>query len=183
MTRSNETGTSDAPLLATIFDGWEGYHTSIVHALRPLSPAQLAWRPRPNLRSVGELAAHIAGGRIVWFARMPAPGSLELLDKLGASSEAAAAENLAELLGWLEASWQMIAATLSRWTVADLRRTYRQEYQGQAFAVSYQWTIWRIMTHDIHHGGELALMLGLQGIAVPELGDQFGHLTMPPLAE
>ena len=36
-------------------------------------------------------------------------------------------------------------------------------------------------THDVHHGGELALMLGMQGLAIPELGDLFGHITMPPL--
>jgi uncharacterized damage-inducible protein DinB len=77
----------------------------------------------------------------------------------------------------------MIADTLNQWTTADLTRTYRHEYGGQAYAVSYQWTIWRILTHDVHHGGELALTLGQQGIALPELGDLFGHLTMPPMAE
>jgi hypothetical protein len=49
--------------------------------------------------------------------------------------------------------------------------------------VSRQWTIWRILTHDVHHGGQLALMLGTQGIPVFELGDLFGHITLPPLAE
>jgi hypothetical protein len=34
----------------------------------------------------------------------------------------------------------------------------------------------------MHHGGELALMLGMQGVGVPELGDLGGHLTYPPLA-
>lgn len=29
--------------------------------------------------------------------------------------------------------------------------------------------------------GELALTLGMQGIAVPELGDLGGHITTPPL--
>jgi uncharacterized damage-inducible protein DinB len=115
---------------------------------------------------------------------MPAPGSTELeqkLEKLG--SEAAIAEDRDEIIHWLEASWQMIADTLNQWTVKDLSRTYRHEYWGKIYSVSHQWTIWRILTHDVHHGGELALMLGLQGIDVPELGDAFGHLTTPPLAE
>ena len=77
----------------------------------------------------------------------------------------------------------MIAATLHQWSVPDLSRTYRQEYQGKVYQVSYQWVIWRILTHDVHHGGELAVMLGIQGIEIPELGDLFGHLTEPPLAE
>jgi hypothetical protein len=48
--------------------------------------------------------------------------------------------------------------------------------------VSRQWTIWRIMAHDIHHGGELVLMLGMQGIDNFELGDLGGHIIEPPLA-
>ncbi len=170
--------------LSNIFEGWDGHQTSIVHAIQPLTYEQLIWRPAPKLRSVGELASHIALGRVDWFARMPAPGSLELLqmtERLG--SEAAISEDKDEILHWLEITWQMIARTLDQWTVQDLSRIFRHEYQGKLYAVSFQWTIWRIMTHDIHHGGELALMLGLQGIEVPELGDLFGHLTEPPLAE
>ena len=34
-----------------------------------------------------------------------------------------------------------------------------------------------------HHGGQIALMLGMQGIEVFELGDLFGHITLPPLAD
>jgi uncharacterized damage-inducible protein DinB len=43
--------------------------------------------------------------------------------------------------------------------------------------------IWHVLAHDIHHGGELVVMLAMQGIEIPEMGDSGGHLTMPPLAE
>ena len=39
------------------------------------------------------------------------------------------------------------------------------------------------MAHDIHHGGELAFALGMQGIHLPDLSDLGGHLTEPPLAK
>ena len=67
--------------LSKIFEGWEGYNTSLVHSIQPLSQEQLTWRPAPHLRSVGEVASHIAFERIGWFARMQAPGSLELKSK------------------------------------------------------------------------------------------------------
>ena len=89
----------------------------------------------------------------------------------------------AELVRWLEITWQMLDATLKTWTVADLAQTYRHTYWGQTYAVSRQWTVWRIMSHDIHHGGQLAMMLGIQGIEIPELGDLGGHITQPPLAD
>ena len=88
-----------------------------------------------------------------------------------------------EPLKWLELSWQMIETTLNTWTVADLARTYRHIREGKLYAVTRQWTIWRVMSHDLHHGGQIALMLGLQGIDVPELGDKGGHLTPWSLAE
>jgi uncharacterized damage-inducible protein DinB len=88
-----------------------------------------------------------------------------------------------ELVRWLEASWKMVESTLSSWTVADLDQTYRQPYQGRTYSVTRQWTIWRVLAHDLHHGGELAVMLGTQGIALPELGDLGGHLTEPALIE
>lgn len=176
--------TNELLSLSTIFDGWDGYQTSIVHAVEPLTPEQLNWRPGPNLRSVGELAGHIASGRLSWFKRMPAPGSVDLA--LKAQSVNAGGEITGDrdvLIYWLNATWTMIADTLKQWTVADLRRSYRHAYAGQVYAVSYQWIIWRILTHDIHHGGELALMLSMQGLETPELGDLFGHITDPPLAE
>lgn len=176
--------TPSSTKLAEIFSGWDGYNTSIVHAIQPLTLDQLQWRPGPKLRSVGEVAGHLAIGRVDWFARMPAPGSLELSQKAQAlGSHYAIASDRDAILGWLDATWKMIADTLEQFTVADLSRSYRHEYYGKVYAVSYQWTIWRILTHDVHHGGELALLLGMQGIPVPELGDLFGHLAEPPLAD
>jgi uncharacterized damage-inducible protein DinB len=173
----------ETPLLM-LFEGWNGYQESVLHAVQSLTAEQVVWRPAPNRRSAGELAAHIAVGRIGWFQRMGAPGSDELLRRgIEEGGEEAIASNLDALTRWLTASWMMVENTLRRWTVADLGETYRQEYHGQAYAVSRQWTIWRILAHDIHHGGELALTLGLQGVSLPELGDLGGHVTMPPLAE
>lgn len=62
--------------------------------------------------------------------------------------EAAIVENPTELLGWLEASWQMIETTLTTWTVADLTQTYRRIREGKMYVLSRQWTIWRILSHD-----------------------------------
>ncbi len=76
----------------------------------------------------------------------------------------------------------MIADTLALWTVDDLAETYNHEYQGRVYAVSRQWTIWRIMAHDIHHGGQLSELLAMQGLFPLELTLLGGHLTEPPQA-
>jgi uncharacterized damage-inducible protein DinB len=142
-------------------------------------------------RSVGDVAAHIAFGRIDWFHRMGAPGSAELAERVAAfsrpggdlSPESGIAEDAAELVRWLETSWQMVEKTLRQLTITDLTKTFLQPYQGKTYAVSRQWTIWRIMAHDIHHGGQLTAMLYAQGVELLELGYLGGHLTEPTLAE
>ncbi len=170
--------------LISFYDGWDTYQSSLVSSIAPLLPEQLAWRPAPHLRSAGQIAAHISAGRIQWFHRMDAPGSSEMATQVGTlRSEEAIATNPRELVRWLESSWRMIENTLRLWTVDDLAQTYRQSYQGKTYQISHQWTIWRILAHDLHHGGELAVTLGMQGIPLPQLGDLGGHLTQPPLAE
>jgi len=181
--------------LASVYEGWEGYQTSIVNAIAPLTPAQLAWRPRPEMRSVGEIVRHVALGRLVWFVRMDAPFSQEIAARIvewetdsdGArfiiESALPIAEDVDGLLGWLNETWRMIAATLDAWTVEDLGATFVHGWNGEKWAVSRQWVLWRIMAHDIHHGGEIALMLGMQGIEAFELQALGGHLTLPRRAE
>lgn len=68
--------------LAAILNGWDGYNTSIVRAVQGVSAEQFAFRLKPEMRSVGEIARHIAIGRLCWFVRMGAPGSAELASTL-----------------------------------------------------------------------------------------------------
>ncbi|HEY6408461.1 MAG TPA: DinB family protein, partial [Ktedonobacteraceae bacterium] len=144
----------NAASLMSVYEGWDGYQVSLVRAIAPLSIEQLAYRPALHLRSVGEIASHISLGRIEWFQRMHAPGSAEVAEEAAAwEPEEAVVEHAAELVRRLEASWQMIEKTLTQWSVADLAQTFRHSYQGKTYAVSHQWIIWRIMAHDIHHGG------------------------------
>ncbi len=181
--------------LADIYQGWDGHQTSLVNAIAPLTREQLIWRPASNLNSVGELARHISLGRITWFARMDAPGSAELIKRIAdweqdrdgnrdiVESAIPITEQADALVRWLEDTWRMIDLTLKSWSAADLTQTYRHTWNGNTYAVSRQWTIYRILSHDIHHGGQLALMLGMQGIQAFELSDLFGHITTPPLAD
>jgi uncharacterized damage-inducible protein DinB len=185
----------EAVSLATILDGWNGYQVSLVHAIAPLTPEQLAWRPSDGQRSVGEVARHISLGRIQWFMRMDAPGSADLVSRIADWHQGSdgnryiieesipITDQAGELVRWLEASWQMVEATLRQWTVFDLAETYRHSYGGTVYAVSRQWTVWRIMAHDLHHGGQLSTMLGIQGIDAFELIGLGGHTVAPPAAD
>jgi uncharacterized damage-inducible protein DinB len=168
--------------LSFVYDGWDGFHRSIVNAVADLTPLQFTFRASPEMRTVGEVAWHIADGRVDWFRRIDAPGHADLQAEIekrkGSPPESFDA---AELVAWLNRTWEMVAATLAQWTVDDLSVAYHHTYQGKVYAVSRQWTIWRIMAHDIYHGGQLSEMLAMQGIFPVELTYLGGHLTEPPV--
>jgi hypothetical protein len=153
----------------------------------------LAWRPADDRRSAGELIRHLSLGRITWFARIGAPGMEAILERIPqwhddgegerhVLESAVPCDHSAALVEWLELSWKPIARALEEWTVEDLFLTYPHHYAGKVYSISRQWTLWRIMAHDIQHGGQLALMLALQGIEAFELRGLGGHIISPPLA-
>jgi uncharacterized damage-inducible protein DinB len=167
-------------MLSTVFDGWQGHQISLVKAVEGLTREQLAYRSVPGLRSVGEIVNHIAGGRADWLSRIGEvrpefSAQLQTWDE-GDDDNVDAQE----LVRRLEFSWQLVEEKLNNWNVNDLLHVYPLPYGGKTYALSRQWVLWRIMAHDLHHGGELALMLGEQGIAIPELGMEGGHIIMPP---
>jgi len=179
--------------LANIYRGWEGYQTSLVHAVTPLTHEQLIWRAATDRRSLGEIVRHISLGRINWFVRMGAPGVDAVAQRVPKWETdpdgvrhivegAVAADDPRRLTEWLELSWHPIQRVLDEWTVADLDTTYAHRWRGQNYLNSRQWTIWRIMAHDIHHGGQLAMMLGMMGVDAFELRALGGHIVVPTLA-
>ncbi len=136
--------TVETRYLAYVYDGWNGHQTSLLHAVAPLTPEQLRWRPADHLNSVGEVARHISLGRVTWFARMGAPGSAELVSQISAweqdsdgnrdivESAIPILEQATELVHWLEITWQIIENTLKSWDISDLARTYRHTWNGQS---------------------------------------------------
>jgi uncharacterized damage-inducible protein DinB len=179
--------------LSRLLNGWDGYQLSLLHAVTPLNKEQLAWRPVPDRRSVGELIRHVSLGRITWLSRIGAPGVEEIVlavprwytdpDSSRHVVEESIPSDQPEVLSkWLSLSWKPIDSLLHEWTLDDLFQTYPHRFRGTDYAVSRQWTIWRIMSHDIHHGGQLALMLSMQGIDAFELRALGGHITVPDLA-
>jgi uncharacterized damage-inducible protein DinB len=177
---------SDEPSLLSLYTGWDDNQISLVRAVARLTPEQLSWRPAPHLRSVGEVVSHIIGGRVQWFHYVLGAGSDQFTEQVAARQPDNVIEkDAAALVYWLKATWQMIEEALSGWTVADLPRVYRlPPYQGELYALTQQWIIWRVLSHDVHHGGQLAIMLGMLSISIPELGDEGGHLAeRAPLVE
>lgn len=151
--------------LAEIYKNWGAYQALLVKAVAPLTAEQLALSSAPHLRSVSSLAAHIIGTRAGWFNRLMGEGGPEVVALVGWGRVGTAAPtSAAELVAGLETTWQMIVAALARWTTADMEHVFTGERNGEAYTIARQWVIWHLIEHDLHHGGELSLTLGIHNL-------------------
>ena len=154
--------------IATIYKGWHDYQTSVIKALAPLSSEQLALRAAPHLRSIGEIATHMIGARARWFHNLMGEGDQEFA-ALGAwDRPGMPARSAAEVVDALEATWRVMQEALTRWTPAEWEQTYEGE-PGEPASFTRHWVVWHLIEHDLHHGGELSLTLGLHGLTALDL--------------
>ena len=149
--------------LLSFYKGWDSYQALLIKAIAPLSSEELALRAAPHLRSVGENVAHLISGRVSNFLVLGEAGAemipLEQWDIPGAPLKSAA-----ELVSGLESTWQMIQIALVRWTPADLEDVFVDGEGEQAPRLTRQSIIWSTIKHDLHHGGEISLTLGVHHV-------------------
>jgi uncharacterized damage-inducible protein DinB len=159
--------------LITFYKGWAGYNKNLIKIIAPLSPEHLALPVSPQHWTLGMVAQHIVANRVWWFQVWMGEGNPDLAPIAHwdpADDVEQSPLNAAELVAGLEATWQMIAGALSRWTPADLDQIFQppaalKEEERHLFSpYSRQWIIWHVLEHEIHHGGELSLALGTLGL-------------------
>lgn len=156
--------------LLPYYKGWEAYQELLIAALAPLSSEQLALRAAPHLRTIGENVAHIIGARVGWFHMYMGEGEAEIIAPLDLwDAPGAPARSAAELVSALKITWQMLQTSLARWTTADLEYVFEKTPSGEREQHTRQWVIWHVIEHDLHHGGEISLTLGMHGLTAPDL--------------
>jgi uncharacterized damage-inducible protein DinB len=150
--------------LTTFYASWQEYQDHLRNTIGSLSPDQLALRAEPGLRSVGENTVHIIGCRIGWYTEtMGEDGSAyNLPDESWDAPENAPTG--AELARALDNTWRLMSDCLSRWSSADMRQTFPDEWDGKPVELSRAWIVYHVLEHDLHHGGEVSLTLGMHGI-------------------
>jgi uncharacterized damage-inducible protein DinB len=157
-------------LVSTIYAGWQNYQRLLIAALAPLSADQLTLRAAPGLRSTGEIAAHMIGARARWFHEPPLREGGDEFAALGAwDRRDMPARSAAELVHGLEATWLGMQSAVNRWTPADWQQIYPGETPDDPATLTRQWIIWHLIEHDLHHGGEISLTMGMFGLAAPDL--------------
>ena len=150
--------------LTTFYTYWKEYQDHIKEALSPLTAEQLTLRATPGLRSIGEIAAHIIGCRAGWFTHILGEdwgADVEVYENWG--TPGVPAPTAAELVQGLDYTWNHMAASIACWGSADMQKTFPDDWDGVIVELSRAWIIWHLLEHDVHHGGELSLTLGIHG--------------------
>ncbi len=155
--------------LSTYYRGWDRHNELLERAVSVLGADQLSLRAAPGLWSVRTLASHIVGVRAWWFHAWMGEGGPQLgrfLD-YGEGEESERREG-PEIAAALRSTWASLAASLSAWTDADLGMEFQRptpNAQGQRPRRTRQYIVWHVAEHDLHHGGEISITLGMHGLS------------------
>jgi uncharacterized damage-inducible protein DinB len=151
--------------LKTFFDSWKEYQDHIAETVAPLTSEQLGLHAAPELRSVGENAAHIIGCRAGWFTHfLGEDGGADVKAMASWDEPGTPAPPADDLVRGLKATWQLMADCLAKWSPADMEQTFPDEWDGKVVHLSRAWVVWHVLEHDLHHGGEISFTLGMHGI-------------------
>jgi len=145
---------------STFVEEWDVYQSNLVKAITPLTPVQLELRAAPHLWSLGTIGAHIVAARAYWFHHVMGEGDAAFgaLRKLDEQDNYRADE----IVRGFETSWSLMRDCWARWTPEVFAEpAFPRTWQGQQYMLSREWVTWHLLEHDLNHGGEISLLLGM----------------------
>ena len=144
-----------------LFGHWTSVRKGLYQALDKLTDEQLHFTPREGLWSLGTVACHIAQAEEGWF-RYATTRELDKRPEYLVVNYPTV-ESIKALLADVHSRTEAYLETVD---VADLDRIPALAWGRE---VPLRWVIWHVLEHEIHHRGEIFLMLGLQGMEAPDL--------------
>jgi uncharacterized damage-inducible protein DinB len=153
--------------LIDVFSEWGHHNALLVDALAPLGEEQLSQQPAPNMWPVRRLANHIVAARAWWFGGWMGEEAETLVPLIDYDDEAGAdARDAATVVDALNRSWASVELCLRKWTESDLDQRFqrpRPNQHGERPWRARRYIVWHVAEHDLHHGGEISLILGMHG--------------------
>ena len=155
--------------LNVIYENWRGYQEKLRDCIAPLTAEQLALQPAAHMWPLEQIVQHIIAVRAGWFSGTLQDEDAAMREYMEWGQRESPARSAAELARGLDETWAFIEARVQRWTPDECAQTFPDEWEGQVYQVSRSWVIYHVLEHDLHHGGEVALILGMNGLRTPNL--------------
>jgi uncharacterized damage-inducible protein DinB len=143
-----------------LFAHWYDVRNGLLTALDKLTDAQLDFTPREGLWSLRETVTHIAGTEDGWLRFFTDNRWHEN------PPQVASYPTIASLKSLLSETHVITEKQFAKDFDTTLQKTCTLPWGGQ---VSMDWAVWHVIEHEIHHRGEIFLMLGLMGIEAPDV--------------
>jgi len=155
--------------LDVIYENWCGYQQKLRDCIAPLTDEQLLLQPAAHMWPLGQIVQHIISVRAGWFSGTLQDDDKAMNEYMSWGQRDSPPRSAAELAHGLDQTWAFIEARLQHWTPADCARNFPDEWDGQVYEVSRSWVIYHVLEHDLHHGGEVSLILGMNGLRTPDV--------------
>ena len=139
---------------------WAQVRKGLVAALDKLTDDQLDFVPHEGLWSLRETVVHIAGTEDGWLRCYTANRWHQN------PPQATDYPTIASLKALLAEQHAATEAQLAGDAEALLAQHYSLPWGAQ---VTMGWAVWHVLEHEIHHRGEVFLMLGLMGMKAPDV--------------
>ena len=150
--------------LDIIYLNWQGYQEKLRSCIEPLTAKQLLLQPAPHMWPLTQIVQHIISVRAGWFSGTLQDEDAAMNAYMEWGQRDSPARSAAELARGLDETWAFIDTRLQHWTPDDCAKTFPDEWDGQVYEVSRSWVIYHVLEHDLHHGGEVSLILGMNGL-------------------
>jgi uncharacterized damage-inducible protein DinB len=139
-----------------LFDHWQQIHQDTLQTIARFTPDNLSFKPFEASWTAAQIMLHIADAEAGWFQYVvqrqltgwPKHYTLENYPTLN---------DIQSALTEVHQHTQQYLALLEE---SDLDRMILSP-SGDKFRLS--WIIWHVLEHEIHHRGELSLILGMLG--------------------
>jgi uncharacterized damage-inducible protein DinB len=143
-----------------LFSHWGDVRNGLIAAIDKITDTQLDFRPREGLWSLREIIVHIAGTedgwlrcftRNSWHEHPPQASDFPTIDTLKSLLAKEHAATDAQFAGDADGALGQLCTL---------------PWGAQ---VTMGWAVWHVLEHEIHHRGEVYLILGLLGIEAPDV--------------
>lgn len=145
-----------------ILNHWKEVRQALYAALDQVSDDQLDFVPRPGLWSMRKVLCHMASVEDLWFR----------YDVTHEYSDLEQGHHKPEDYPTV-ASIKALLSQVHQWTEAYLAEDAETKLAQRVITDDGEtdagWVLLHVFEHEIHHRGEIFLMLGLMGIKAPDI--------------
>jgi uncharacterized damage-inducible protein DinB len=156
------------------FKGWHLGNERLVSAVRPLNAKQLALPVGSPTWPIWASVSHLAGTRVFWLCNIFEEPGLETTpftdaSGMGWEDDLEHPRSADELVHALETTWKIVERCLATWTPESLGQEFRRVRGDEVQMHTRQSVLYRMLTHDAYHIGEISLTLGSAGLGDVDL--------------